>query len=234
VSRQSRSIAINVDWWPSLLVIFIMISLWVMLILRNDDDDRAAIQDSLVSQHNVAQALTLHTGRMLDQVRLLGRTLAKADNHDPARERASNLPTCVPRDATRHKATFSPVPCRRRRFPRCCGRNASIASMRRAKKTRRPAARSHDGLIADQCLVPIHCAALPSLVSLHSTATPEILVFVPTFSNLPASPFQHCGAFFAAGAGVAAAGAGVWVAQADRTRAAATTIRERMDETSGK
>jgi diguanylate cyclase (GGDEF)-like protein len=86
VSPKSRSIAINVDWWPPLLVIFIMISLWVMLVLRNNDDDRAAIQDSLVNQHNVAQTLTLHTGRILDRVRHLGRTLVTTNTGGSPRE----------------------------------------------------------------------------------------------------------------------------------------------------
>lgn len=86
VSRKSRSIAINVDWWPPLLVIFIMVSLWAMLVYRNVDDDRAAIQDSLVSQHNVAQALTFHTGQMLDRIRYLGRKLVKADKDEVTSE----------------------------------------------------------------------------------------------------------------------------------------------------
>jgi diguanylate cyclase (GGDEF)-like protein len=86
VTRKSRSIAIHVDWWPPLLVIFIMISLWTMLIQRNSDDDRAAIQDSLVSQHNVAQALALHTDQMLGRVRYLGRKLVKADKDEMTKE----------------------------------------------------------------------------------------------------------------------------------------------------
>ena len=95
MSRKSRSIAINVDWWPPLLVIFIMVSLWAMLVYRNVDDDRAAIQDSLVSQHNVAQALTFHTGQMLDRIRYLGRKLVKADKDEAASLGLSGTPSFV-------------------------------------------------------------------------------------------------------------------------------------------
>ncbi len=68
-----------------------MISLWAMLLQRNSDDDRAAIQDTLVSQHNVTQALAFHTGRMLDRVRFIGRKVASTNNDAGTREQLRGL-----------------------------------------------------------------------------------------------------------------------------------------------
>lgn len=68
-----------------------MASLWAMMMYRNADDDRAAIQDSLVSQHNVARALAMHTAQILDQIRFVGRRLAVADNDTATRELVRSL-----------------------------------------------------------------------------------------------------------------------------------------------
>lgn len=68
-----------------------MISLWIMLIQRDRDDNMAAIQEALVNQHNVAQALALQTSQMLDRVRFLGRMLAKGDKDGVSNEMARRM-----------------------------------------------------------------------------------------------------------------------------------------------
>ncbi len=54
-----------------------MISLWVMLLQRNSEHDKAALLDASVSQQNVAEAMAIQTSRILERVRLLGQSLAK-------------------------------------------------------------------------------------------------------------------------------------------------------------
>ncbi len=57
-----------------------MISLWVMLLQRNSEHDRAMLVDAAASQHNVAEAMAIHTGQLLERLRFLGQSLAKASD----------------------------------------------------------------------------------------------------------------------------------------------------------
>ncbi|MFN3883807.1 MAG: putative bifunctional diguanylate cyclase/phosphodiesterase [Rhodocyclaceae bacterium] len=80
MSRRLRSIAISADWWPLLLVVFIAVFQWALLIQRNLDDDRAAIESSLISQHNAAAAVVIHTQELLKQLGRIGHECAQADD----------------------------------------------------------------------------------------------------------------------------------------------------------
>jgi len=91
VTRKPRSITISADWWPPLLVVFIMISLWVMLFQRDGNDDRKALQNSFISQHNVAQAFALHTEQMLGRIRHLGQKLVEAEKNEMTKERVRGM-----------------------------------------------------------------------------------------------------------------------------------------------
>ncbi len=73
-----------------MLVIFIMISLWVMLLQRNSAHDKAVLLDASATQQNVAEAMAIHTSQLLERVRFLGQSLAK-ESDNASRERVRSM-----------------------------------------------------------------------------------------------------------------------------------------------
>jgi diguanylate cyclase (GGDEF)-like protein len=65
----------HADWWPPLLVVFLIFVLWALMFEREKKDDAAVIHEAVVNHHNVAQSLAEHTAQMLDRLRFYGHKL---------------------------------------------------------------------------------------------------------------------------------------------------------------
>ena len=73
------------DWWPPLLILFLLASSWAFIVKRAGDDDARAIRDAVVIQANIAQAVVNHTEQLLEWVRLFNGILASCPHPATAR-----------------------------------------------------------------------------------------------------------------------------------------------------
>lgn len=72
--KRLSSIA-DANWWPLILFMAVMATLWSMMYERAQHDDELVIQEALVNHQNVAVAMANHTEQMLERLRFYGQAL---------------------------------------------------------------------------------------------------------------------------------------------------------------
>jgi len=75
--RTSRyAFSSHSDWIPLLLVVVLLVSAWIGILKRADDDDSRVIQNALVNHSNVVHSVANHTSQLIERLRFYSQTLA--------------------------------------------------------------------------------------------------------------------------------------------------------------
>jgi diguanylate cyclase (GGDEF)-like protein len=75
------------NWWPSLLVVALLASFWMLTFERARHDDTLVLRAAFVNHGNVAQHMANHTAQMIERLRFYGRILT----HDGQAEQARRV-----------------------------------------------------------------------------------------------------------------------------------------------
>lgn len=73
------------EWLPLVLILALLLSSWLFLVNRSDEEDARAIQDALATQVSIANAVAQHTEHLFNGLRLLNQSLAASRTEQQAR-----------------------------------------------------------------------------------------------------------------------------------------------------